>query len=76
MVVLESINIGLPVIVSEETNIADTVTKFGVGLVCSDFSSVRNTFLLDDLEMRCNEMLLNHNNSKGFEEIRKEFLSL
>ena len=75
MVVLESINIRLPVIVSEETNIADTVTNYGVGLVCSDFSSAQNTFLLDGLEMRCNEMLLNHNNSKGFEEIRKEFLS-
>lgn len=75
MVVLESINVRLPVIVSEETNIADTVIKFSVGLVCSDFSSARNAFQLDDLEMRCNEMLLNHNNSKGFEEIRKEFLS-
>ena len=76
MVVLEAVNVGLPVILSEETNVAETVVKFDVGVVISNYSSVEKFCALEHLEMRSLEMLLTHNASRGFEKIRKQFLSI
>jgi glycosyltransferase involved in cell wall biosynthesis len=74
MVVLEAINLKLPVIVSQETNIAELVNKYEVGVMIDNFTDFEWIESLGLLALKRSEFCEDHKNNAGFAIIRDKFL--
>jgi glycosyltransferase involved in cell wall biosynthesis len=74
MVVLESIDLNVPVIVSSETNVAELVAKYELGLVVKDFKCVEWLRELNSLSFYSSKFFEDHDSNIGFEIMRDKFL--
>ena len=73
MVVLESIDLSVPVIVSWDTNVGQLVTKYEVGVVVEEFSNVAFLQELSSLSFNRASFFENHDGNVGFNIIRDKF---
>tara|TARA_B100001057_G_C22830220_1_gene943102 strand:+ start:946 stop:1977 length:1032 start_codon:yes stop_codon:yes gene_type:complete len=74
MVVLESIDLNIPVIVTSETNVADLVAKYELGVVVKDFKCVEWHRELNSLSLYSTKFFKDHDSNIGYEIIRDKFL--
>ena len=74
MVILESIGLNVPVIVTSETNVADLVAKYELGLVVKDFKYLEWHRELNSLSLYSSKFFEDHDNDIGFEIMRDKLL--
>lgn len=76
MVVLEAINVKLPLVVSRGTNISDLIETYELGLVLDYFDDCNLTNELHSLSYKKDEFIKKHNNDPGYLLARNELLCL